>query len=197
MTNELTDDELDNILLSNDHSVRQIKDPSQKKESLDLSHLTGKKKKKKTKKRKYTKKKDSKNPGRPLIWTKEKIAAEKAKKKIVHLAKRKLKKENETQNKILLNRPFSKAEQKRSVAEIVEHRDQIKKDLLDERNEEISLRDNTNFTPVCNHIDRFTHIDTAGHFVSSCIYCSRSKIWEPVDWDRYWTKTKKIIKELI
>jgi hypothetical protein len=186
MTNDLTDDELDNILLSNEYSVRQVKDPVKAEKPLDLKHLS-------KKKRKYTKKKGAKKPGRPTIWTKEKIANNKARRKAVARAKAHVKRENEKQNKLLLAQPFTDTEKRMAISDVIDDKKALKDNLLNERNEEIRLRENIDFTPVCDHVDKFVYINTEGYFVSSCIFCSRSRSWIPYDWDVYFTKTKKLM----
>jgi len=186
-----TDKELEDILLSDDTPTRQVKDPTSNEPTLDLKHLS---KKKGPTKLKRNKSKGKKKQGRPVIWTPEKKAKDLAERKVKSQQKREKKKHLEQLTKLSLNQSFNPAERKRLTNAVQKSKEDLENDILQRREEEKRIQGVTDFTPICNHIDKFSYIDMAGYFVSACMYCSRSKKWDPKKWDVYWSKTKKELK---
>ena len=190
-----SDDELTNILLS-EEPTRQVKDPfSQKNPDIDLSHLGRKKPvklKRLNKKPKNLKKSknvtdDTKKPrGRPLQWTPEKKEAELKKRKAKSAEKREQLKELAQLTKLSLNQSFGPAERQRIATTAKQVKEKVQNEIVLQRETQQKIQDVTNFTPICEHEDKFTHSDDKGYFVSACIHCSRSKEWDPREWNMYW-----------
>ena len=193
-----TDDELNHLLLTDDTKpVRQVKDTKSEEPELDLKHLSKKKKpvklKRKNKKPKKEKKKETR--GRPRIWTDEKKAKDLAKRNAKAKEKREAKKEIAQLTKIALNQNFGPAEQKRTYDRVKMEKQALQEEMLKQRETEQRIQSMTTFEQDCNHFDKFSHINMAGYFISTCIHCSRSKTWDPREWSHYWSGVKRSKKK--
>jgi len=180
--NNLTDDELNELLLS-DEPVRTIKDPNQSKDESNLNHLIKKKKVKKPESEK-------KPSGRKIKWTEEKILEDKNRKKEEAQIRRDNRKLQERINKLTLNQGYGDAERYNVSEQLKVHKKLIEDELLKQREKEKEINDCILFKCTCECIDKFSYIDPRGYIISECMYCSRKREWDPVSWERYWYKTK-------
>jgi len=195
-----SDFELEDIFLSGGGEQpkpvkRQIKDPKSKKKDTSLDHLIKLKRTNKKKDSKVSKKEKTKKPiGRPRIWTKEKIAAQKAEKKAEALQKREFKKELEKLTKLSLNQGFGEAERHRVAKKAIKNKEEIENEFASKKRQisklkQVRIRENN-----CEHLDKISYIHPKSGLVhSACVHCSRTKEWDPSGWRQYLSKVKQEI----
>jgi len=189
----LSDSEMMEIFSDFPTGKRQVKDPKTKKDE-SLDHLLKRpvRLKRQNKKRKKKEDKPKKPRGRPKVWTDEKIAQRKAENKEAAKVRREQKKELEKLTKISLNQGFGEAERFRVARRAIKTKKQVEEELVSKREQQQQLDKSLIFTrDECFHIDKFSYYNKEGEIVSACERCSRQKIWQPRDWEKYMIQLKR------